>query len=116
MRELESSVSEGNDRDANKSKLITSLSTMWKKLAMALTQDLSNYLSNIETVKRAVIQSEDRTTRDLVNVVGNVGKYLFGFSTEKDVKEIAARIQTLKRAMKLTLLILRPINSVTLNQ
>ena len=30
------------------------------------------------------------------NVVSNVGKYLFGFSTEKDVRKLSSRIQALE--------------------
>ena len=94
MRELESS---NNYSDISSAvKLITSLGSMWKKLTTLLRQDLDEYLRNIDILKRVAIENETRPTRGLVNVVSNVGKYLFGFSTERDVRELASKIQTLE--------------------
>ena len=94
MRELESSSNYSNISSAVK--LITSLGSMWKKLTTLLRQDLDEYLQRINTLKHTAIQNEARPARGLVNVVSNVGKYLFGFSTEKDVRELSSRIQALE--------------------
>ena len=92
LRELEGSASRG---DTGKQKLTTSLRSVWNKLLLTLKQDLQNYNSDIEAVKRATVQDDARTARGLINVVSDVGKYLFGFSTEKDVSDISAKIEQL---------------------
>ena len=68
---------------------------MWNKLFIAFKQDLGSYNKSLEMVKRTIIQNEDTVPRGLFNVVSNVGKYLFGFSTEKDIKTLKSKISSL---------------------
>ena len=81
--------------DTNKANLFTSLRTMWDKLLLTFKQDLKKYDETIQMVKRTLLQNERRNSRGLVNVVSNVGKYLFGFSTENDVNQLKSRISDL---------------------
>lgn len=78
-----------------KSKMFLQLQNKWDKLAGALRHDLANYLETLTIVKRTVVQNESRQSRGLINVVSNVGKYLFGFSTDSDVQNMAKRIDEL---------------------
>ena len=81
--------------DATKNDILSSLRKMWNNLSNAFRQDLATYQQEIQMAKQTAIQSESRGSRGLVNVVSNVGKYLFGFSTEKDIKTLSNRINDL---------------------
>ena len=39
-----------------------------------------------------IIENDFRTGREMTNLVSDAGKYLFGFSTEKYVNDISAKI------------------------
>ena len=78
-----------------KVEMLHALRSMWDKLSGAFRQDLANYQRDIEVIKRVAIQNDARQSRGLINVVSNVGKYLFGFSTEKDTNKLSERINQL---------------------
>ena len=78
-----------------KTGLLESFRAMWDTLSEAFKQDLANYQNDIQIVKRTAMQTDKRNSRGLINVVSNVGKYLFGFSTEKDVSALATKINQL---------------------
>ena len=81
--------------DDSKAVFLNSVFAMWNNLTLMLKQDLSSYRGDIDTINRALVQNDARQSRGLINVVSNVGKYLFGFSTQKDVQLVAAKIKEL---------------------
>ena len=91
LTDIESKVA-GN---SSKSPLFVHLQTMWAKLFSAFKQDLDSYLASLVMVKRTAIHNETRSSRGLINVVSNVGKYLFGFSTENDINALKSKISNL---------------------
>ena len=73
----------------------TVLRSIWEKLMSAFEKDLANYQNDLGIVKSILVQSQSRRKRGLINVVSDVGKFLFGFSTEKDTKSLSSRINEL---------------------
>ena len=83
------------DNLSYKIKVMTTIRILWNKYTAFLKQDLVNYMQDLRTIKRTAGQTRGRDGRGLLNVVSNVGKYLFGFSTQQDVQKVAEKINSL---------------------
>ena len=81
--------------DSAKRTILATVKKAWEKLAVAFRRDLDIYSQNLENIKRTVIENDDRESRGLINVVSDVGKYLFGFSTEKDTQDLSKKVDRL---------------------
>ena len=91
MTDVESKVAGSN----SKIPLFVHFRAMWAKLSSAFKQDLNSYIASLEMVKRTAIHNETGSSRGLINVVSNVGNYLFGISTENDITAIKSKISSL---------------------
>ena len=70
--------------------------TSWSKLTKVVQQNLQQYQDTLADIKNAMsITVTPRTERGLIDVIGQAGKSLFGFSTEQDIADVNAKIDQL---------------------
>ena len=82
--------------DATRSQLFTSIGETWQKLTVSIAAELSNYNDSLtEFFISAGTLENDRARRGLINIVSDAGKFLFGFSTEKEVTQLKEKINVL---------------------
>ena len=68
----------------------------WRKLTATLESELEKYKEAMSELYLATgTLNQTRTGRGLINIVSDAGKYLFGFSTEKEVKQLKEKIDVL---------------------
>ena len=103
MNLLESTVaqqSRSRSGDSNEWNVLQAVSDAlqgnWRKLAYTLSDELEQYSTMLTDIYTSVgALAAARHSRGLINIVSDAGKYLFGFSTEKDVSALSKKINVL---------------------
>lgn len=83
------------DHLSKKLLLVNQLRRMWETLIGDLKRDLSRYQADLSTIKQAMGGTQGISSRGLIDIVSDAGKFLFGFSTEKDTKRLSDRVDEL---------------------